>query len=85
MKELMFTQAESQAFDEEMARDPNVFILGEDIGLYWGGPFGQFRGLIEKYGPQQRPGDADLGEGDPRRWHRGGGGRDEALRRHDVR
>ncbi len=53
MKELMFTQAESQAFDEEMARDPNVFILGEDIGLYWGGPFGQFRGLIEKYGPQR--------------------------------
>jgi pyruvate/2-oxoglutarate/acetoin dehydrogenase E1 component len=53
MKELMYTQAENQAFDEEMARDPNVFILGEDIGLYWGGPFGQFRGLIEKYGPRR--------------------------------
>lgn len=53
MKELMFTQAENQAFDEEMERDPNVFILGEDIGLYWGGPFGQFRGLIEKYGPKR--------------------------------
>jgi pyruvate dehydrogenase E1 component beta subunit len=49
----MYTQAENQAFDEEMARDPNVFILGEDIGLYWGGPFGQFRGLIEKYGPRR--------------------------------
>ncbi len=53
MKELMFTQAENAAFDEEMARDPSVFILGEDIGLYWGGPFGQFRGLIEKYGPKR--------------------------------
>ena len=53
MKEVMFTQAENQAFDEEMARDPDVFILGEDIGLYWGGPFGQFRGLIEKYGPKR--------------------------------
>jgi pyruvate/2-oxoglutarate/acetoin dehydrogenase E1 component len=53
MKELMFTQAENQGFDEEMARDPDVFILGEDIGLYWGGPFGQFRGLIEKYGPKR--------------------------------
>ncbi len=53
MKELAFTQAENQAFDEEMARDPNVFILGEDIGLHWGGPFGQFRGLIEKYGPKR--------------------------------
>ena len=49
----MLSQAENQAFDEEMARDPNVFILGEDIGLYWGGPFGQFRGLIEKYGPKR--------------------------------
>jgi acetoin:2,6-dichlorophenolindophenol oxidoreductase subunit beta len=53
MKELMFSQAENVAFDEEMARDPTVFILGEDIGLYWGGPFGQFRGLIEKYGPRR--------------------------------
>lgn len=53
MKELMFSQAENAAFDEEMARDPDVFILGEDIGLHWGGPFGQFRGLIEKYGPSR--------------------------------
>lgn len=53
MKELMLTQAENQAFNEEMERDPDVFILGEDIGLYWGGPFGQFRGLIEKYGPKR--------------------------------
>jgi pyruvate/2-oxoglutarate/acetoin dehydrogenase E1 component len=53
MKELMFTQAENQAFDEEMQRDPAVFVMGEDIGLYWGGPFGQFRGLIEKYGPRR--------------------------------
>ncbi len=53
MKELMLGQAECEAFDEEMQRDPSVFILGEDIGLYWGGPFGQFRGLFEKYGPER--------------------------------
>lgn len=53
MKELMFSQAENAAFDEEMERDPRVFIMGEDIGLYWGGPFGQFRGLVEKYGPKR--------------------------------
>ena len=53
MRELMFSQAENQAFDEEMQRDPTVFVMGEDIGLYWGGPFGQFRGLIEKYGPKR--------------------------------
>ncbi|OGO40067.1 MAG: hypothetical protein A2147_07380 [Chloroflexi bacterium RBG_16_57_8] len=53
MKELMFTQAENQGFDEEMARDPSVFIIGEDIGPHWGGPFGQFRGLYEKYGKER--------------------------------
>jgi pyruvate dehydrogenase E1 component beta subunit len=53
MKEMMFTQAENQAFDEEMQRDPTVFVMGEDIGLHWGGPFGQFRGLYEKYGAQR--------------------------------
>ena len=53
MKEITFTQAQNEAFDEEMERDPTVFILGEDIGEHWGGPLGQFRGLFEKYGPQR--------------------------------
>jgi pyruvate dehydrogenase E1 component beta subunit len=53
MKEQRFILALNEAFDEEMERDPNVFIIGEDIGEHWGGPFGQFRGLYEKYGPQR--------------------------------
>jgi len=53
MKRVTFTQAQTQAFDEEMARDPTVFIIGEDIGQHWGGPMGQFRGLFEKYGAQR--------------------------------
>ena len=53
MKELIFSQAECQAFDEELGRDPRVFIIGEDIGMYWGGPTGQFLGLFEKYGPER--------------------------------
>ncbi len=53
MKEITFSQAQNEAFDEEMERDPTVFILGEDIGEHWGGPMGQFRGLFEKYGPQR--------------------------------
>jgi pyruvate dehydrogenase E1 component beta subunit len=53
MRQVTFTQAQTQAFDEEMARDPTVFIIGEDIGQHWGGPMGQFRGLQEKYGPQR--------------------------------
>ena len=53
MKEITFSQAQNEAFDEEMERDPTVFIIGEDIGEHWGGPMGQFRGLFEKYGPQR--------------------------------
>jgi len=50
MREISYTKAINEALDEEMARDPTVFIIGEDIGEHWGGPFGQFRGLYEKYG-----------------------------------
>lgn len=39
----------NRALDEEMARDENVFLIGEDIG-YAGGSFGATRGLLEKYG-----------------------------------
>jgi pyruvate dehydrogenase E1 component beta subunit len=53
MKEIRFNQAVNEALDEEMARDPSVFIIGEDIGEHWGGPFGQFRGLAEKYGTKR--------------------------------
>ena len=53
MKEIRFNQAINEALDEEMARDPSVFIIGEDIGEHWGGPFGQFRGLAEKYGTKR--------------------------------
>jgi pyruvate/2-oxoglutarate/acetoin dehydrogenase E1 component len=53
MREIRFNQAISEALDSEMARDPSVFIIGEDIGEHWGGPFGQFRGLAEKYGTKR--------------------------------
>jgi len=53
MKELNYSQALREAFDEEMERDPTIFIIGEDIGEHWGGPMGQFLGLYEKYGPKR--------------------------------
>ncbi|MBL7165524.1 MAG: alpha-ketoacid dehydrogenase subunit beta [Dehalococcoidales bacterium] len=53
MRELSFSLAQNEAFDEEMARDPRVFIIGEDIGEHWGGPMGQFRGLFAKYGAER--------------------------------
>jgi pyruvate dehydrogenase E1 component beta subunit len=53
MKEIRFIQSINEALDEEMARDTSVFIIGEDIGEHWGGPFGEFRGLAEKYGTKR--------------------------------
>jgi pyruvate dehydrogenase E1 component beta subunit len=35
-----------------MRQDPEVFILGEDIGVY-GGAFGVTRGMLEEFGPER--------------------------------
>jgi pyruvate/2-oxoglutarate/acetoin dehydrogenase E1 component len=53
VKEMTYTEAITEAFDEEMARDPTVFIMGEDIGKHWGGAAGEFQGLFGKYGPER--------------------------------
>ena len=42
-------EALNEAMDEEMARDPNVIIMGCDVGLK-GNPFGVTMGLANKYG-----------------------------------
>lgn len=39
-----------EALREEMQRDKSVFLLGEDIGRYWGGAFGVTKGLAEEFG-----------------------------------
>ena len=52
MAELYFTEALRAALDHALTRDPNVLLLGEDIGAY-GGAFGVTRGLIEKHGPDR--------------------------------
>ena len=36
MKEITYAQAINEAISEEMRRDENVFVMGEDIGLYCG-------------------------------------------------
>jgi pyruvate dehydrogenase E1 component beta subunit len=53
VRELGFSLAQNEAFDEELARDERVFILGEDIGEHWGGPMGQFRELYAKHGTER--------------------------------
>ena len=52
MKEIAYWQALNEALQEEMDRDKNVFIMGEDVGIY-GGAYGVTRGLYEKYGPER--------------------------------
>ena len=49
---ITYTQAIREAQDIEMARDPDVFICGEDVGVF-GSAFGQTAGLREKYGPMR--------------------------------
>ncbi|WZL72765.1 alpha-ketoacid dehydrogenase subunit beta [Clostridiaceae bacterium 35-E11] len=49
MKELMYRDAIREALDEEMARNENVFVMGEDVGLI-GGNFKCTVGLMDKYG-----------------------------------
>ena len=47
--EITYIQAINQALHEEMGRDENVFIMGEDVGEL-GGAFKATEGLFEKFG-----------------------------------
>src|SRR5262245_37756746 len=48
-KDLSYLDAIREALQEEMRRDPKVFVLGEDVGAY-GGAFGVTQGLYEEFG-----------------------------------
>jgi pyruvate dehydrogenase E1 component beta subunit len=52
MAKISYSQALRDALQEEMRRDPDVFLIGEDIGVH-GGAFGVSRGLLEEFGPQR--------------------------------
>lgn len=49
MADTLLFNALREAIDEEMARDPAVFVLGEDVGHY-GGSYKVTKDLYEKYG-----------------------------------
>ena len=49
MAETFLFNALREATDEEMARDDNVFVLGEDVGHY-GGSYKVTKDLYKKYG-----------------------------------
>lgn len=49
MKTITYIQAITDALSEEMQRDPNIFLIGEDIGIY-GGVFKATKGLMNRFG-----------------------------------
>jgi pyruvate dehydrogenase E1 component beta subunit len=58
---MSYLEAIREALRDEMNRDPNVFLLGEDIGIH-GGAFTVTKGLIEEFGPA-RIRDTPISEG----------------------
>jgi 2-oxoisovalerate dehydrogenase E1 component beta subunit len=52
MAVISFIDAITMAMREEMRRDPNVFVLGEDVGVR-GGVFRATAGLIEEFGEER--------------------------------
>ena len=49
-REITYLEAVREAMVQEMRRDPEVFLMGEDVGVY-GGAFGVSRGMLEEFGP----------------------------------
>jgi pyruvate/2-oxoglutarate/acetoin dehydrogenase E1 component len=47
-----YREALTQAMREELVRDDNVFLMGEDIGLFEGS-FKVTRGLLKEFGPER--------------------------------
>ena len=52
MRELTFAEALREAMSEEMRLDDDVFLMGEDVGVY-GGAFGVSVGMIEEFGAER--------------------------------
>ena len=68
-RELTFAEAVREALAEEMRRDPNVFVMGEDVAEA-GTPFKVLSGLVEEFGkervidtPISEPGFTGMGVG----------------------
>lgn len=52
MREITYAQAIKEAMSEEMRKDENIFLMGEDVGLY-GGAFGVSVGMFEEFGEER--------------------------------
>jgi pyruvate dehydrogenase E1 component beta subunit len=52
MARITYREAISKALWEEMERDPSVFILGEEVGV-WGGTYAVTKGFYDHFGPKR--------------------------------
>ena len=52
MPTITYSKAINQALEEEMRRDENVILYGQDVAV-WGGIFKVTDGLLEKFGPER--------------------------------
>jgi len=52
MSVISFRESLRQAIDEEMARDENVILIGEEVAQY-NGAYKVSQGLLDKYGPKR--------------------------------
>jgi len=54
MRKITFREAIREAIIQEMQRDETVFMMGEDIQLFYGGgPFAVTKGLVKEFGPER--------------------------------
>lgn len=52
MRTIFYNEAIREALREEMYRDPRVFLMGEDIGIF-GGVFKVTKGLLKEFGEER--------------------------------
>ena len=52
MREITYRQALNEALAEELERDPNVFLMGEEVAEYQGA-YKVSHGLLERFGPRR--------------------------------
>ncbi len=52
MREITYRQALNEALAEELERDPNVFLMGEEVAEY-NGAYKVSQGLLERFGPER--------------------------------
>ncbi len=52
MAVITYREALNQAMREEMERDANIFVMGEEVG-YYNGAYKVTQGLLQKFGPKR--------------------------------